>query len=69
VLLIGYTDSYWIVKNQWGTNWGEDGFIKVTRDAGYNCKIGTSAFTMFGIHYQISSLLVLVLGLFMGTSL
>ncbi len=23
VLLVGYTPSYWIVKNQWGTKWGE----------------------------------------------
>jgi C1A family cysteine protease len=22
VLLVGYTTDYWIVKNNWGTNWG-----------------------------------------------
>ena len=37
VLLIGYgTDSttntpYWLVKNSWGTNWGEKGYFRVLR--------------------------------------
>ena len=27
VTLVGYTSSYWIVRNSWGTDWGEKGFI------------------------------------------
>lgn len=46
VLLVGYTPDYWIIKNQWGTKWGEKGFIRVTKNRNYNCKIGTSAFVM-----------------------
>jgi C1A family cysteine protease len=22
VLLVGYTENYWIIKNSWGTTWG-----------------------------------------------
>lgn len=29
VLLVGYTDSYWKIKNSWGTSWGENGFIRL----------------------------------------
>lgn len=37
VLAVGYgTDSdlgmdYWIVKNSWGTEWGDKGFFKIER--------------------------------------
>lgn len=32
VLLVGYTPEYWIIKNQWGTNWGEKGFMRISRN-------------------------------------
>eukprot|EP01010_Urceolus_cornutus_P000587 NODE_1106_length_1103_cov_710.200190_g700_i1.p2 GENE.NODE_1106_length_1103_cov_710.200190_g700_i1~~NODE_1106_length_1103_cov_710.200190_g700_i1.p2 ORF type:complete len:330 (-),score=112.90 NODE_1106_length_1103_cov_710.200190_g700_i1:112-1050(-) len=38
VLLVGWGSSpsnYWIIKNSWGTSWGESGFIRVQR--GNNC--------------------------------
>ncbi len=31
VVLVGYNDDeqYWIIKNSWGTGWGEDGFARL----------------------------------------
>ena len=34
--IVGYNDSEecWIVKNSWGTKWGDDGWLKISYDAG-----------------------------------
>ena len=45
VVVVGYgTDKklgkYWIVKNSWGTNWGDKGYIKIKR-GNTTCGIGT----------------------------
>ncbi|RNC59775.1 cysteine peptidase [Trypanosoma cruzi] len=35
VLLVGYNDSaavpYWIIKNSWTTQWGEEGYIRIAK--------------------------------------
>jgi len=40
VLLVGYGADHWIIKNSWGTNWGEKGFVRVSNVAGKNCGVG-----------------------------
>lgn len=32
VLIVGYTEEYWIVKNWWGDDWGEEGYMKIAKD-------------------------------------
>ena len=48
VLLVGYgTDDiggdYWIIQNNWGSWWGEDGFARLTRSSKMNCEISSAA--------------------------
>lgn len=37
VLLVGVSDDFWKIKNSWGTNWGESGFIRLA--PGNTCDI------------------------------
>jgi hypothetical protein len=63
VLIVGYTPDSWILKNSWGQDFGDNGFIYVSRDPQHNCKIGLAVHEMSQLTLTLSHLLFII-GLF-----
>ena len=41
--VVGYSDSYWIIRNSWGTSWGESGYMRLAKDKNNMCGVATMA--------------------------
>lgn len=48
VVLVGYTKDYWIIKNSWGADWGEEGFMRIKKNQNNAnaCNIESDAFAI-----------------------
>ena len=46
IVLVGYGSEdgidYWVVRNSWGTKYGENGHIRVLRETKVNCGIDST---------------------------
>ena len=43
VTLTGYASNYWEIRNSWGTGWGNQGYLKITRRVQNVCRIASHA--------------------------
>ncbi|VDN01149.1 unnamed protein product [Thelazia callipaeda] len=48
VLIVGYDGTkkripYWLIKNSWGTSWGDNGYMKLIRNNHNTCGVATMA--------------------------
>jgi len=55
ILIVGYGTNatsgqdFWIVKNSWGPNWGEQGYMRIIRNQGVNLGCGLASYANYPI--------------------
>ena len=50
VVVVGYTPSYWIIKNSWGKSWGQNGYFYLERHTG---ACGINSYSSFATEVEI----------------
>ncbi len=62
VLVVGYVGTTsWIIKNSWGTSWGDYGYGYLSQSETHNCGILIEAYRIFSARLLLSCIAILMM--------